>query len=111
MVFLVDDLDRCPQAYVVDFLEAVQTLIRDATKRADARSPTDIVAASFVISADGAWIRRSYEVAFDTFESAVGEPGRPLGYPRQAVSASCPVPSIDPRRQREFLSELLEIRP
>jgi hypothetical protein len=112
VVFLVDDLDRCPQTYVVDFLEAVQTLIRDTTKKAGVRSRTNMGAASFVISADGAWIRRSYEVAFDTFESSVGEPGRPLGYLflDKLFQLRVPVPSIDPRRQREYLSELLKVR-
>jgi KAP family P-loop domain len=33
VVFFIDDLDRCPDSYVVELLEAVQTLIRDPAER------------------------------------------------------------------------------
>ncbi|MBE8517173.1 hypothetical protein ILP97_06565 [Amycolatopsis sp. H6(2020)] len=48
----MDDLDRCPHAQVVDLLDTVQTLFRDALRRAGAR---DVAAPFFVVAADGAW--------------------------------------------------------
>ena len=101
VVIFIDDLDRCREEYVVEFLEAVQTLIREeprestmedrdqdwlessredrngdqfASEKAARKAPY------FVVAADGRWIRASYEKAYSTFVDEVKEPGRPLGY-------------------------------
>jgi hypothetical protein len=99
VVFLVDDLDRCPDGYVVELLDSVQTLVRDAGPRS----------AHFVVSADGAWIRTSYELHYATFADAIAEPGQPLGYLflDKFFQLRIPVPSIDATRQRHYLRELL----
>jgi hypothetical protein len=86
VVFLIDDLDRCDADYVVEFLEVVQTLVRDAplllddrrtragtVRRRRASGPYVFVAA------DGHWIRSSYERHFESFGRTI-VPGRPLGY-------------------------------
>lgn len=103
VVFIIDDLDRCPQAYVVELLEAIQTLLRDT---ADGRS-----AANFIVAADGAWIRRSYEIAYDQFAESVAEPGRPLGYLflDKLFQLRVPIPSLDTVKQDEYLRGLLRL--
>jgi hypothetical protein len=80
VVFLIDDLDRCDEDYVVGFLEVVQTLLRDASTdartkpaRATTRGPYGFVAA------DGQWLRSSYENKYAS-SRLTGVPGRPLGY-------------------------------
>jgi hypothetical protein len=112
VVFFIDDLDRCMEGYVVELLDAVQTLIRDATKRSSGTRRRDDVAACFIVAADGAWIRKSYEIAYDQFSQSVGEPGRPLGYLflDKLFQLRVPVPSIDMSRQQHYLRELLRIR-
>jgi hypothetical protein len=77
VVFLIDDLDRCDENYVVEFLEVMQTIVRDAPRFQPKRAPSSGPYA--FIAADGRWIRSSYEKRYDAFqETAV--PGRPLGY-------------------------------
>jgi hypothetical protein len=110
VVFFVDDLDRCTETYVVDFLDAVQTLVRDAGTRPDG-IPGHAPAASFVIAADGSWLRKSYEIAFDKFVPSVAEPGRPLGYLflDKLFQLRVPVPAIGALRRQEFLGDILGV--
>jgi hypothetical protein len=82
IMFFIDDLDRCQESYVVEFLDAVQTLVRDSgprTARRDRRGHKDKTA-YFVVAADGVWLRSSYEATYQTFDGQVSRPGRPLGY-------------------------------
>jgi WD40 repeat protein len=106
VVFLIDDLDRCPQTYVVALLEAVQTLIRGKG------AAPDMVAASFVVAADGAWIRTSFEIEYERFAPTITEAGRPLGYLflDKLFQLHVPVPTIDPPRMRTYLNHLLGLR-
>lgn len=110
VVFFIDDLDRCPESYVVELLDAVQTLVRDAPRWRPKRAKA-AVATYFVVAADGAWIRKSYEIAYGTFEQYVAEPGRPLGYLflDKLFQLRVPVPSIDAPRQDEYLRALLGV--
>lgn len=105
VVFFIDDLDRCPQAYVVEFLDAVQTIVRS-------KNVTKDPAASFVIAADGAWMRASYEIEYEKFVPTIAEPGRPLGYLflDKLFQLHVPVPMIDPPKQRTYLGRLLGLR-
>ncbi|WP_277922204.1 P-loop NTPase fold protein [Streptomyces sp. Root369] len=112
VVIFVDDLDRCSEGYVVELLEAVQTLIRDAPQQRSSDSTKETSTVSFVFAADGAWIRKSYEIAYEKFTETVAEPGRPLGYLflDKLFQLRVPVPSIDAPRQQEYLSSLLRVR-
>lgn len=105
VVFFVDDLDRCPQAYVVELLDAVQTIVRS-------KHVTEDAAPSFVVAADGAWMRASYEIEYEKFVPTIAEPGRPLGYLflNKLFQLHVPVPMIDPPRQRTYLGRLLGLR-
>nr|WP_052305152.1 P-loop NTPase fold protein [Stackebrandtia nassauensis] len=105
VVVFIDDLDRCDGPIVVEILEAIQTLARD--------QPAPGCAASFVIAADGAWLRRSYEDHYSTFEGAVDQPGQPLGYlfQEKLFQLSVPVPSISGSARANYLTTLLGGRP
>jgi KAP family P-loop domain len=108
VVFLIDDLDRCAERYVVELLDAVQTLLRDALKHVPDKD-TDAFETYFVVAADGAWIRTSYEVAYQTFASSVAEPGRPLGYLflDKLFQLTVPVPTLSSQAQDVYLKALL----
>jgi hypothetical protein len=119
VVFLIDDLDRCDEAYVVEFLEVVQTLVRDApqqlappshrpgTSRAQ-RKRADLAGPYAFIAADGRWIRLSYEKYYDNFKLTAA-PGRPLGYLflEKVFQLHVRLPSITPTAREAFLSSLL----
>src|SRR5262249_26078185 len=106
VVFLIDELDRCADTQVVDLLDSIQTLVRDAPRRQHLPRP---VAPYFVIAADGAWIRRSYELAHERMAQAVAEPGRPLGYLFLAkiFQLTLPMPSLSAQHQADYFRVLL----
>lgn len=103
-VFLIDDLDRCEAEHVVEFLEAIQNLIRDAGAT---HGPY------FVVAADGRWLRRSYEAWFDRFNESIREPGRPLGYLflDKLFQMSVQVPSLRTAEQAAYFGRLLGVTP
>jgi hypothetical protein len=111
VVFLIDDLDRCPEGYVVELLDTVQTLIRDAGKTRLRDRAATAAACYFAVAADGCWIRTSYEIAYGNFVTAVAEPGRPLGYLflDKLFQLRVPVPGIGTDRQQQYLRGLLGV--
>ena len=106
VVFLVDEMDRCLDAQVVDVLDTIQTLVRDAPRK---RHRTASTAPYFVIAADGAWIRQSYELAHEKMATAVAEPGRPLGYLFLAkiFQLTVKMPSLSAELRSDYLHSLL----
>jgi KAP family P-loop domain len=119
VVFLIDDLDRCDEGYVVEFLEVVQTLVRDAPRQlapprdhsstSHARRKRAELAGPYAfIAADGRWIRLSYEKYYDNFK-LTASPGRPLGYLflEKVFQLHVRLPSITPTAREAFLSSLL----
>lgn len=107
IAYFVDDLDRCPAADVVELLESVQTLVRDA---GDERGTGhDVLSPCIVVAGDGAWIRNAFEESYREFAGQIAEPGRPLGYLFLAkiFQLTLPVPRIGPVRQAAFFRELL----
>ncbi|WP_084580183.1 P-loop NTPase fold protein [Kutzneria sp. 744] len=109
VVLFIDDLDRCDEKYVVAILEAVQNLVRDApggTKQIPR-------AASFVVAADGAWLRRAYEKTYENFQGAVDEPGRPLGhlFLDKLFQLSVPMPAMGEEARSCYFDTLLGVAP
>lgn len=105
VAFFIDDLDRCKEDQVVALLEAAQTMMRTAPAvRGKAQTPV-----SFVVAADGAWLRCAYEIVYDKFKTAVDEPGRSLGYLflDKLFQLSVPLPAIGPSGQRTYFRSLL----
>lgn len=117
VVFFIDDLDRCAEENVVEFLEAVQTLLREEParhrqpRRGRSRRTVPRVAPYFVVAADGRWIRASYERAYAAFADDVSYPGRPLGYLflEKAFQLTTTLPAIDPERRQEYMDYLLRL--
>ena len=107
VVIFVDDLDRCTGSYVVEFLEAVQTLVRETPRTPGSRAP------HFVVAADGRWIRASYEKEYADFVGVVSYPGRPLGYLflDKAFQLTTTLPAIDENQRRRYWEQLLGIEP
>lgn len=108
VVFLVDDLDRCDEDYVVRFLEVVQTLVRDAAQEdngAPIRGPYCFVAA------DGQWLRSSYENHYE--HTRITEvPGRPLGYLflEKVFQLQVRLPTVSPDAKDAFYAAVLSPR-
>ncbi|WP_166791735.1 P-loop NTPase fold protein [Cryobacterium frigoriphilum] len=113
VVFLIDDLDRCDEKYIIDFLEVVQTLVREAPVRRhtpgrrDRRHEPPAGPYAF-IAADGQWIRSSYESHFDSVKITT-VPGRPLGYLflEKIFQLQVRLPSITEDAKRAYLDSLL----
>jgi len=113
LLLLVDDLDRCPETFVVDLLDAVQKLMRDsmpdASGRSGERKPTLLV----VVAADGRWVRNSYDNAYASLAHAVNEPGATVGtlFLEKLFQLTVPVPGLSDELKAEYLRDLLAERP
>lgn len=110
VLFIVDDLDRCDQEYVVELLEALQNLFRDAGPCEPRKGGTNQPAGPYiVVAADGKWLRKSYETVYADFASVVGGPGQRLGYLflDKLVQLALEIPELSRRRLENYLSGLL----
>jgi len=104
VLILIDDLDRCNEQYVVTFLDAVQTLVRDAPRDNQG-------AVGIVVAADGAWLRKAYETTYSSFTDAIEEPARSLGYLflDKLFQLNVPMPAFGAVTQASYLDSLLKI--
>lgn len=96
IAIFIDDLDRCGADYVVDLLEGIQTIFRDAP-------------VAFVVAADRHWLYDAYAQKYRSPGSMDVDPGRPLGhlFLEKAFQLSTSVPRISPDDQRTFWERLL----
>lgn len=109
VVFLIDDLDRCEQAYVLEFLEVVQTLVRPALRRGP--SPGHVLSGPYAfIAADGQWLRASYESHFDQ-SRLIPVPGRTLGYLflEKIFQLQIRLPSVSDKAKTAYYESLLRL--
>jgi hypothetical protein len=116
VVFLIDDLDRCDAEYVVEFLQVVQTLVKEAPTFLGDRSPGENGKPSKptksgpygFVAADGRWIRSSYEQHFKAFQTTT-EPGRPLGYLflEKVFQLHVLLPIVTPAAREKYFKSLL----
>lgn len=97
---LIDDLDRCQSHYVVDLLEGVQTLFRDAPL-------------VFVVAADRRWLNACYEDVYDKLRQRIYEPGKPLGtlFLEKASRFSSPMPGLPDELRKEYWEYLWQPSP
>jgi KAP family P-loop domain len=110
ILLLIDDLDRCPENFVVDLLDATQKLMRDRDIRPSRRHKESPASNLLVIVAsDGRWIRRSYDAAYASVASAVREPGATIGslFLEKLFQLTVPVPRLSDDLKTEYLSGLL----
>jgi len=92
----IDDLDRCRADYVVDLLEGVQTIFRDAP-------------VAWVVAADRHWLYDAYAQLYGDYLKTGVDPGRPLGhlFLEKTFQLSTSVPKISPEEQRSYWQRLL----
>lgn len=96
LVVFIEDLDRCDSAYVVELLEGIQTLFREAE-------------VTYVVAAERKWICTSFDKKYGDFSGSIGEPCRPLGYlfVDKIFQISAGMPRLTPELQSRYLSALL----
>jgi hypothetical protein len=115
VLLLVDDLDRCPETFVVELLDAVQKLMRDPhpirVGRPGQTAPGGEGGSALVVvvAADGRWIRQAYDNAFASLDRAVREPGATIGslFLEKLFQLTLPVPRLPDELKRTYLSALL----
>ena len=109
VLFVIDDLDRCDETYVVEFLEVIQTLVRDAPRLHGSRRRTARPGPYAFVAADGRWIRSSYEKHYATF-LGTGAPGKPLGYQfvEKVFQLHIRMPSMTATLRGAYLASLTE---
>lgn len=100
VAILIDDLDRCQSRYVVELLEGMQTLFREAP-------------VVFVVAADRQWLNACYEEVYEKLEPRVYEPGKPLGtlFLEKAFRFSTPMPGIPDQLKELYWRYLLQLAP
>lgn len=96
VAIFIDDLDRCSPQYVVDVLEGIQTLLRDAP-------------VTFVVAADRRWLYDSYAAVYGDNAASAREAGRPLGhlFLEKTFQVSTSVPRISSAEQSEYWRSLI----
>ncbi|MGV9360799.1 P-loop NTPase fold protein [Amycolatopsis sp. NPDC003731] len=107
VVLFIDDLDRCKHDYVVEVLEAVQTLLRAAPGGRGGGPP----AAYVVVSADGYWLRQSFATWYAEFDEEGRQSAGRLGYQfmDKLFQLTVPMPALGTAAQRRFLGHLLNV--
>ncbi len=96
VVILIDDLDRCRSSYVIELLEGIQTLFREA----------QVV---YIVAADRRWLNACYEEVYRDFQPWVHAPGKSLGtlFLEKAFQLSTPVPGIPRHKKKQYWQSLL----
>ncbi|GIX46750.1 MAG: hypothetical protein KatS3mg131_0961 [Candidatus Tectimicrobiota bacterium] len=99
VAIFIDDLDRCRSAYVVELLEGIQTLFRDAP-------------VVYVVAADRRWLNACYEEVYQSMRPWVHVPGKSLGtlFLEKLFQLSTPVPAAPPRIQEAYWHHLIGVR-
>jgi len=100
VAIFVDDLDRCQSSYVVELLEGIQTLFREAP-------------VVFVVSADRRWLNACFEEVYKSLTPWVHEPGKPLGtlFLEKAFQFSTSVPGMPEALKEAFWRGLIQVAP
>jgi len=95
----IDDLDRCQSKYVVDLLEGIQTLFRDAP-------------VIFVIAADNHWLNACFAIEYEKLAPHIREEGKKLGtlFLEKAFRFSTPLPGAPDELKRQYWQHLLQLR-
>ncbi len=99
MAIFIDDLDRCQSGYVIELLEGMQTLFREAP-------------VVFVVTADRRWLNACYEETYEKLKPFVSEPGKPLGvlFLEKAFQFATPVPGIPREMKEAFWKRLILVK-
>jgi hypothetical protein len=92
----IDDLDRCNAQFVVELLQTIQTLFRNAR-------------VLYVVAADRDWVCASYQQIYKSFNETIGEPGKSLGhlFVEKVFQLSVEVPRLNEVERNRYWEELL----
>ncbi len=106
MLLVVDDLDRCSEAFVVELLDGVQKLMRDGHPGTKTTATQPLIV---LVAADGRWLRSSYDQSYGSFAAAVHEPGATVGslFLEKLFQLTVPVPQLPDSLQASYLEALL----
>ncbi|HZO66343.1 MAG TPA: P-loop NTPase fold protein [Kribbellaceae bacterium] len=104
LLLVVDDLDRCRPAEVVEILESIQTLPRDPPSGRSGR-PAPV---AVVVAADAVWLHAAFESECSV-GSAIVDPGQSIGhlFCDKILQLVVPVPNLGMREQSGYLAALL----
>jgi hypothetical protein len=93
----IDDLDRCNAAFVVELLQTIQTLFRNAR-------------VLYVVAADRDWVCASYQQIYKPFNETIGEPGKSLGhlFVEKVFQLSVEVPRLNELERNRYWEELIK---
>jgi hypothetical protein len=96
----IDDLDRCNAEFVVELLQTVQTLFRQAR-------------VLYLVAADRDWVCASYQQQYRTFSDTLGEPGKSLGhlFLEKIFQLSVEVPRLGPNERDAYWDGLIKLSP
>jgi hypothetical protein len=95
----IDDLDRCNGEFVVELLQTIQTLFRNAK-------------VLYVVAADRDWVCSSYQQQYAKFSDSLGEPGKSLGhlFVEKVFQLSVEVPRLGEAERDAYWDQLVNAR-
>lgn len=95
----IDDLDRCNAEFVVEILQTIQTLFRQAR-------------VLYVVAADRDWVCASYQQQYKSFSETIGEPGKSLGhlFLEKIFQLSIEVPRLTSDEKNAYWDDLINAR-
>ncbi|HWQ11689.1 MAG TPA: P-loop NTPase fold protein [Roseiflexaceae bacterium] len=98
LAIFIDDLDRCQCEYVVELLEGMQTVFRQAP-------------VIFVVAADRQWLNACFEAVYDRLKGSVHMPGKPLGalFLEKTFQLTTSVPGVPERLKEAFWRHLIQV--
>lgn len=105
VLFQVDDLEKCKPPYVVELLDALKTLIREAPRvTAEPEQPVVVI-----VAGDGRWIRHCFEEAYIGSKYGV-TPGRSREYVlmEELFDLTIPMPSPSYASHVEYIQRLVD---
>jgi hypothetical protein len=96
VLVIVDDLDRCKPAVIVDLVRGIQTILR---------SPRVV----FLVLGDRNWLECAFETVHADMAKVVGGVEQSVGarFVEKAIQLSFLLPGLDPKRQKDFVAGLL----
>jgi tetratricopeptide (TPR) repeat protein len=109
VMLLIDDLDRCPEAHVVEILETVQKLLRDHSTNSSSVVKKLVPSLIILVAADGRWIRASYDNVYASLAKAVNDPGASIGslFLQKLFQLTVPVPRLSDALKAQYIADLL----
>jgi KAP family P-loop domain len=95
----IDDLDRCNGEFVVELLQTIQTLFRNAKML-------------YLVAADRDWVYSSYQQQYAKFSDSLGEPGKSLGHllVEKVFQPSVEVPRLGEVERDVYWDQLINAR-